>query len=110
MEEFVKGDVVVLLFPFSDLSSAKKRPAAVIAKLTGDDLMIAQITSIDRADEYAINLNNKDFKRGSLPQESIIRPNKLFTADKLLISYRIGTLKESKIKEVEEKIISILQQ
>lgn len=110
MEELVKGDVVILLFPFSDLSSAKKRPAIIVAKLTGNDLILAQITSVERTDKYAINLNNKDFKQGSLPQESIIRPNKLFTADKLLISYKIGTLKENKVKEIENELVNIFKQ
>ncbi|MCK4735836.1 MAG: hypothetical protein KAT65_25505 [Methanophagales archaeon] len=40
MERFVKGDVVVVPFPFSDLSSAKRRPALVIAELEGDDLSL----------------------------------------------------------------------
>ena len=109
MEELVKGDVVVLLFPFLDLSSAKKRPAIVVAKLVGEDLILAQITSVERTDKYAIALSNKDFKQGSLPQESIIRPNKLFTADKSLISYKIGTLKENKVKEVENTLINIFK-
>ncbi len=110
MEELVKGDVVILLFPFSDLSSAKKRPAVVAAKLTGDDLILAQITSVERADKYAIKVYNKDFKQGSLPQESVVRPNKLFTADKSLISYKIGTLKENKVKETEDKLVKIFRQ
>lgn len=37
----------------------------------------------------------------------MIRPNKLFTADKSIILYKIGSLKESKIKEVEKGIITI---
>jgi hypothetical protein len=37
MAEFVKGDVVVVPFPFSDLTQAKRRPALVIATLAGDD-------------------------------------------------------------------------
>ena len=45
MAEFVKGDVVVVPFPFSDLSQAKRRPALVISKLDGDDLILCQITS-----------------------------------------------------------------
>jgi mRNA interferase MazF len=45
MEEFVKGDVVVVPFPFSDLSEAKRRPALVIADLAGDDFVLCQITS-----------------------------------------------------------------
>jgi len=39
MERFVKGDVVVIPFPFSDLTGAKRRPALVIANLKGNDLI-----------------------------------------------------------------------
>ena len=45
MEKFVKGEVVVVPFPFTDLSAAKRRPAIIIANLKGDDLILAQITS-----------------------------------------------------------------
>lgn len=109
MEKPLKGDVVVLPFPFSDLSSTKKRPALVVANLTGNDLILCQITSEERKDEYSIALSNADFIQGSLSQTSTIRPNKLFTADISLIRYKIGRLKESKIKEVEEKIMEIFR-
>lgn len=45
MEKFIKGDVVILSFPFSDLSSSKKRPALILADITGDDYIMIQITS-----------------------------------------------------------------
>lgn len=45
MAAFVKGDIVIVPFPFSDLSQSKRRPALVVAKLTGDDLILCQITS-----------------------------------------------------------------
>lgn len=45
MARFVKGDVVVIPFPFSDLTQSKRRPAIVIAVLDGDDLILCQITS-----------------------------------------------------------------
>jgi len=45
MGGFVKGDVVVMPFPYSDLSATKKRPALVIAVLDGDDVILCQITS-----------------------------------------------------------------
>lgn len=61
MEGFVKGDIVVLPFPFSDLSSSKKRPALVLANLKGDDIILCQITSQYVKDEYALALNNIDF-------------------------------------------------
>jgi len=47
MERFVKGDIVVIPFPFSNLAQTKRRPALVIAELDGDDRILCQITSID---------------------------------------------------------------
>ena len=45
MAKFVKGEVVVIPFPFSDLNQAKRRPALILAALEGDDLILCQITS-----------------------------------------------------------------
>lgn len=42
MARFVKGDIVVVPFPFSDLTQTKRRPALVLAELDGDDVMLAQ--------------------------------------------------------------------
>ncbi len=107
MEEFVKGDVVVLPFPFSDLSKSKRRPALVVAKLGGDDIILCQITSEARVDNYSIALCDNDFKTGKLNLASLIRPNRLFTADKSIVIYRIGFLKDLKIKETEKEIVKI---
>ena len=53
MAKFVKGDVVVVPFPFSDLTQAKRRPALVVSTLEGDDLILCQITSQYVRDNYA---------------------------------------------------------
>ncbi|MFI5273274.1 MAG: hypothetical protein ACHQ4H_09625 [Ktedonobacterales bacterium] len=45
MGRFVRGDVVVIPFPFSDLTATKRRPALVVADLPGDDVILRQITS-----------------------------------------------------------------
>lgn len=102
-----KGDVVVLPFPFSDLSASKKRPALVAASLDGDDVILCQITSEARKDGYSIVLPTADFKEGKLDVNSTIRPNRLFTADKSIILYKAGSLNQKKIKEVEAAIIRI---
>lgn len=109
MEKFVKGDVVVLPFPFSDLSVAKNRPSLVVATLQGDDLILCQITSQSRNDENAILLKEVDFAEGKLVLNSFIRVARLFTADYSIIQSKIGHLKENKIKEVEEKICNIFR-
>jgi len=109
LERPVKGDVVVISFPFSDLSSSKRRPALVVASLKGNDSILCQITSSRILDSYTIPLNENDFSKGSLKRSSSLRPNKLFTADNSIIIYRAGSLKKKKSLQVEEKICSILR-
>ena len=108
MARFVKGDIVVVPFPFSALSHAKRRPALVVAELEGDDVILCQITSQKLYDKYSIVLSDTDFESGGLRRKSHIRPNRLFTADTRLILYRAGHLKSEKLKEVIERIIEIL--
>ncbi len=107
MGRFIKGDVVVLPFPFSDLTANKKRPALVVANLSGDDIIVCLITSQNAKDDYAISLSNNDFASGNIKQDSNIRPNRLFTADSNIVLYRIGTLEKQKSEEVNEKIVEI---
>jgi mRNA interferase MazF len=110
LAKFIKGDVVVVPFPFSNQTQAKRRPALVIAELEGDDLILCQITSRLIRDRYSIPLSDKDFLAGSLKQESNIRPNRIFTADSRVVLYRVGNLKPEKLDEVIEKIVEIIRQ
>lgn len=66
MARFVKGDVVVVPFPFSDLTRAKKRPALVIAELEGEDLILCQITSKQIRDNMRLQLRRMTSKLGHL--------------------------------------------
>ena len=108
MGRFVKGDVVIIPFPFSDLSGSKKRPAFVIADLSGDDIILCQISSNTKSDPLALPLGAHDFVTGSLPVDSLIRPNKLFTADKNLILYTAGRTSETKINDTINAVIAVI--
>lgn len=109
MERFIKGDIVVVPFPFSDLSASKRRPALVLADLKGDDIILCQITSQHIKDNYAIVLNNNDFIKGSLNKQSNIRPNRIFTADKHIITRKVGTIKPEVHRNTSEKIYEIIR-
>jgi len=110
MERLVKGDVVVTSFPFSDLTSAIKRPALVLANLDERDIILCQITKRERLDKNKIELSFKDMKSGNLKVRSFIRASKLFTLDKSLILYKMGVLKEDKLKEVVTVLNKIFNQ
>ena len=107
MEEFITGDLVVVPFPFSDLSHTKNRPALVVATYGGPDIILAQITSQPYSDSYAISLEESEMVSGTLHKRSYIRPNKLFTCDKNFIRKKIGHLSTKKISEVSEVLIQL---
>lgn len=100
MERFVKGNVVILPFPFSDLSNSKKIPALVLADLNGNDIILCQITSQSTKDNFSILLDSGDFESGSLPVVSFIRPNRIFTADKNIIIKKVGKVTDKKLLNV----------
>jgi mRNA interferase MazF len=104
---FVRGDIVVVPFPFSDLSASKRRPALVLAAAGGDDLILSQITSKHSFDNMAVAIGLSDVLGGTLNSASNIRPNKIFTADKGIVVYKLGTLNAEKIRIVLEKIAEL---
>ncbi|GHU81524.1 mRNA interferase PemK [Clostridia bacterium] len=110
MGQFIKGAVVVLPFPFSDLTGSKRRPAFVLADLDGDDVILCQITSRAKFDPYAVAVKSEDFVSGALSVDSYVRPNKIFTADRKLILSCVGELSEEKTFEIVNSVISIVSQ
>ena len=109
MERFVRGDVVVIPFPFSDLTQAKRRPALVLTVLPANDLILCQITSQEIRDIYAVILQNEDFEIGNLNRVSNIRPNRLFTADANIVLYKVGNLTNNKMHETLKVVINLFQ-
>jgi mRNA interferase MazF len=104
---FVRGDIVVLQYPFSDLSGSKRRPALVLADLPGDDIVLCQITSRARFDAFSVVIGHDDFASGSLPKDSLARMSKLFTADKSLISSVAGHITQTKFDEAVDIFLGI---
>ena len=92
MGTFARGVVVLVRFPFSDLSHSKLRPALVLADGGRDDYILCQITSQPYNAPQAIQLDTANFAVGSLQRTSFIRGEKLFTAHASLISKEVGQL------------------
>jgi mRNA interferase MazF len=109
MEEFVKGQIVVVPFPFSDLSDLKKRPAMVISSLEGNNIILAQITSKYRTEKYSLLVKTEDFQEGKLIIDSFVNCDKIFTLDKGIILDSVGRLCFDKTHKVISKIVDIIR-
>jgi mRNA interferase MazF len=103
------GSVVLVPFPFSDLSEAKLRPALVLADSGRDDWILCQITSNPYADARAVELTDADFDTGSLRVTSYARPGKLFTASSSLMVSEAGNLSQATLQNIVQAVIELLR-
>jgi len=103
------GSVVLVAFPFSDLSASKLRPAVVIASSGRDDWILCQVTSNPYADPKAIEIGDADFASGSLQRVSFVRPGKLFTSNTSLMRAEIGHLTPSAVAKVLNAVVALLK-
>ena len=103
------GAVVLVPFPFSDLSQSKLRPAVVLADVGRGDWTLCQVTSDAYGDSQAITLTNASFATGSLRLTSYARRGKLFTANDNLMVTQVGTLKADVLRQIIDAVIDILR-
>ena len=97
---FVRGDVVVLPFPFADNSGFKKRPALIVSVFSVKELIVCSITSQTVRDDYCVVLTEENFISGGIRTASFIRPNYVFTVRSEIINYKAGTISDEKLTEV----------
>lgn len=104
-----QGAVVLVRFPFSDLSQTKVRPAVVLADAGRGDWILCQVTSKPYGDARAIQLEEASFAAGSLRVMSYARPGKLFTASQGLIVAEIGKLKAGPFRQITDSVGTLLR-
>ena len=103
--------IILVPFPFSDLSSGKKRPALVVSNTEfnkkSEDVICCLITS-NPAAKYAIKITSKDMESGFLEFDSKIKPHRLFTVSKNIIYKTLGKLGREKsslaVKEISKLV------
>ena len=103
------GAVVLVRFPFSDLSRSKLRPAVVLADAGRGDRILCQVTSKPYGDAGAIELDQSAFASGSLRVTSYARPSKLFTASRDLVTSQVAVLKPDMFKRVVDAVVDLLR-
>src|SRR3989344_6689053 len=106
---FEKGTVVLVPFPYTDLSAQKVRPAVILSrKNTGGDVTVAFISSrvLRKAHifDIVINSTNAGFNNTGLKINSVIKVNKLATLDKKITLGELSTLDTSTREAVDRKL------
>jgi mRNA interferase MazF len=96
--KYNQREIVLVPFPYSDLSSSKKRPCLIVSNKKynngHDDVIVCVITSNLFKDDYSIVLNNSDLEFGILPEESVTKVHKLFTIDKKKVIKKFSVIEK----------------
>lgn len=103
------GVVVLIRFPFSDLSSSKLRPAVVLAHAGGVDWVLCQVTSNPYGDSEALPLTSGSFASGGLPRDSFARPGKLFTASESIVVRVAGSLTRAAHRSLVDRVVNLIR-
>lgn len=102
-----KGDLVLIIFPFTDLTGNKLRPAVVLIE-TEDDVTVCFITTQTQWQEptdLMLSPNNSN----RLKKVSLIRTSKIATLDKSLSKGLIGRLTYSELRSLNKKLKEVLK-
>ena len=111
MARFLKGDIVLMPFPFSGEAGYKHRPALVLASWNyagGTDYLTCLVTTQKASDPYLMSFTRADTEGGSLAQACYLRPTYLFATDGQQISRRLDRLKPPKMNEVLQAVVNVL--
>jgi mRNA interferase MazF len=110
--QFSQGDIVIINFPFSDLSQTKPRPCVVVSGAAANqqgDIILAAITSNNRADRFSFTLRRNLLTQPLHRDPCEVRCNKLFTASRSIVLKKVSSLKSPSKAALLQKIGEVFQ-
>jgi len=102
-----KGDIVLIPFPFSDLTGNKLRPALVLISSKNDVTVCFITTQFKCKNKFDIEIFPSS--ENGIKKESIIRLNKFATLDKKIVLGKIGVIDINSIKRINSNLKKILE-
>lgn len=109
---FKQGEIIIVPFPFSDLSSIKQRPVMILSKNIDnekvEDVITCGITSNVKDSKYSVLIENKDLIDGKIPKPSRIKIDKLFTISQDIIKKKVGRVDKKTFEKVKSEFVKLV--
>lgn len=105
MKKYAAGEVILLSFPFTDASSAKRRPALVLLDTEDEDIIVARITSQPPSMSFDVQL--VDWQKTGLLFPSVVRVHKIATIEKRLVERRLGKVTRKDWSQIRAVVKSL---
>ena len=109
---FNQGDIMIVPFPFSNLTRIRQRPVLVLCKSfylnECDDVITCGITSNLKDSKYSVLIDNSDLIEGNIPVKSRIKVDKLFTLEQSIIIKKIGRVNKETFNKVRKEFANLI--
>ncbi|GBE18705.1 pemK-like protein [archaeon BMS3Abin16] len=110
--QFEQGDIVIVPFPFSDLSSIKQRPVLVLSNNSYNkmsrDIITCAVTSNLKDSEHSVLIGNKDLTEGGIPKKSRIKADKIFTLEQSIIKKKVARVNKRVFEKVKGELKKLI--
>lgn len=93
MENYQPGEVILLSYPFTDVTGVKLRPVLVLLDTGDNDILVARITTKITQTLYDVQI--LEFQVAGLLKQSVVQLHKVNTVEKSLINRRLGMMESS---------------
>jgi mRNA interferase MazF len=111
---YKQGDILLIPFPYSDLSATKQRPVLVLSNShyneSHQDIVVAAITSNVTEKEYSILIADDDLDEGHLKMDSAIRADKVYTFSKQIVNKKFGHIKVARLEDVKKQLMHLIDE
>jgi mRNA interferase MazF len=104
------GTIILTNFPFTDLSSTKRRPAIVISEVvpTETDVIVAFISSVIPSTisptDFVLSRTHPDFSNTGLLRNSVFKMDKLATLDQRIFTGELGEVSAAILEELQNRL------
>lgn len=106
-----QGTIVLIPIPFTDLSSAKRRPVIVISSndynQTSQDMTVVAMTSNPTLATYSFTITNQDLADGTLNRPGQVRVDKIYTLSQTLLARVFGKVKVDVVNRIQVLLMKV---
>ena len=109
---YEQGEILLVPFPFTDLSSIKRRPVLILSNSQynsrSEDIVTCGITSNLKDSNFSVLIDDRNLISGKLPIQSIIKVDKLFTLNQRLIRRRLAKTNQKTFNLVKKELFKLI--
>ncbi|MGI0047075.1 MAG: type II toxin-antitoxin system PemK/MazF family toxin [Nitrosotalea sp.] len=108
---FEQGEIVFVPFPFTNLTSSKKRPVLILSRTEYNskslDFVCCGITSNIKKGDHSVVVQNKDLLSGFLPKSSMVKANIIFTLERSIVLRSLGKVNGNTMEKVKKAVYDL---